>query len=307
MEQVAPGTALIDVEYLGERHYIACALLQGDSGATIIDPGPAVSLPGLERGLDEAGLSLAELDAVLLTHIHLDHAGATGTIVRRNPQVRVFVHERGARHMIDPSRLLRSAGRLYGDRMDSLWGEFLAVPEGNVEALSGGERLRLAGRDLEVAYTPGHASHHVSYMDSGTGIAFVGDTAGIRIANEPFVLPVTPPPDIDLESWSGSLERIEAWRLERLFVTHFGPGENVPEHLERFRDGLHQWSDSVRASLEGGGDDADRAATFDRQVGEDLDRQLPVGTVRLYRQGAPIEMSWYGLARYWRKRWEEEK
>ncbi len=210
MREAAFDTRIIDVEYLGKRQFIACALLEGN-GPAIVDPGPTVSFAKLEEGLRRAGISIDDLETVLLTHIHLDHAGATGTIVQRNPRIEVCVHERGARHMIDPSRLLASAELLYGDQMDTMWGEFLAVPEDNVRVLSGGETLEVAGRRVEVAYTPGHASHHVSYLDTSTGTAFVGDTAGIRIANLPLVQPVTPPPDIDLEGWDESIQKIEAW------------------------------------------------------------------------------------------------
>jgi glyoxylase-like metal-dependent hydrolase (beta-lactamase superfamily II) len=295
----------IDVEYRGSRRYIACCLLEGED-PVIVDPGPAVSLATLEAGLADAGLTLDDLAGILLTHIHLDHAGATGTIVARNPRVRVYVHERGARHMIDPERLLRSAQRLYGDEMDALWGEFLAVPGGNVQALAGGETLELAGRRIEVAYTPGHASHHVSYLDTAGGTAFVGDTAGIRIANNPFVLPVTPPPDIDLEIWEPSLRKIEAWRPERLYVTHFGAAEGVDEHLAQFRRRLHRWAESVRRGLASEQTDEQCVAAFTADVVAQLQADLPADIVPLYQQGGAPEMSWQGLARYWNKRSENE-
>lgn len=301
MDRVADGTGLIDVEYLGGHRYIGCALLE-DHRPAIIDPGPAVSLPSLERGLEEAGLGLGDLDAILLTHIHLDHAGATGTLVQRNPKLRVHVHERGAGHLADPSRLLSSARRLYGEEMDRLWGEFLAVPEENLRPLSGGEVLEVAGRDLEVAYTPGHAAHHVGYFDPTTRLAFVGDTAGVRIAGVNFVLPVTPPPDIDLEAWDESQRQIEAWHPERLFVTHFGPGDHAQAHLAEHRERLSRWADSVRRGLDGEESEDEAIARFLREVDEELDKHLTPEQAELYRQGGAPEMSWHGLARYWRKR-----
>jgi len=299
------GMRTIDVEYLGSMRYIACCLLEG-AGPVIIDPGPTVSLAALEAGLGKAGLTLDDLAGILLTHIHLDHAGATGTIIARNPRARVYVHERGARHMVNPERLLSSAQRLYGDEMDTLWGEFRAVPEGNVRALAGGETLELAGRRIEVAYTPGHASHHVSYLDTTSGMAFVGDTAGIRIANNPFVLPVTPPPDIDLEVWETSLRKIEAWRPERLYVTHFGAAEGVDEHLAQFRRRLHRWAESVRRGLASGDTDEQCIAAFTDDVIAQLQADLPADIVPLYQQGGAPGMSWEGLARYWSKRRESE-
>ena len=305
MREAASDIRIIDVEYLGRQQFIACALLEGD-GPAIIDPGPTVSLAKLEEGLGRAGISIDDLETVLLTHIHLDHAGATGTIVKRNPRIKVCVHERGARHMIDPSRLLASAELLYGDEMEAMWGDFLAVPQDNVVALSGGETLELAGRRMEVAYTPGHAAHHVSYLDTSTGTAFVGDTAGIRIANMPLVLPVTPPPDIDLEGWDESLRKIEAWTPERLFVTHFGPAEGVDDHLAEFRSGLHDWAQQVRNDLETGADQERSIDEFTDSVVELLEQGLPADHVALYQQGGAPEMSWLGLARYWRKKWETD-
>lgn len=295
----------IDVDYLGRGQYIACCLLEGDA-PVIIDPGPSVSLRKLEAGLSGAGLTLDDLAGVLLTHIHLDHAGAVGTIVKRNPRIDVYVHERGARHMVDPEQLLSSAERLYGDRMDELWGEFLAVPADNVRALSGGETLEFSGRRIEVAYTPGHASHHVSYVDLSTGTAFVGDTAGIRIAGNPFVLPVTPPPDIDLEIWETSLQKIEAWSPERLFVTHFGVAEGVGEHLQRFRASLRAWATTVRDGLASDRTDEECVEAFTAGVIAELEKRLPEEMIPLYQLGGAPRMSWHGLARYWKKKSEAE-
>ena len=283
--------------------YIACCLLEGDVPA-IIDPGPTVSLGKLEEGLSTAGLTIDDLGAVLLTHVHLDHAGATGTIVERNPRITVYVHEKGAPHMIDPGRLLTSAERLYGDQMDVLWGDFLAVPESNVRTLAGRETLEIAGRRLDVAYTPGHAVHHVSFLDTSTGTAYVGDTAGIRIANEPLVLPVTPPPDIDLEIWETSLQKIEAWSPQRLFVTHFGQADDVGWHLDRFRAHLEEWATTVRHGVESGAPDELCVEEFAAAVDSRLNESLSDDKVPLYQQGGAPWMSWHGLARYWRKKSE---
>ncbi len=290
----------IDVDYLGRSQYIACCLLEGDA-PVIIDPGPSVSLSTLEAGLSRAGLSLDDLAGVLLTHIHLDHAGGVGSIVKRNPRIDVYVHERGAHHLVDPERLLSSAERLYGGRMEELWGDVLAVPTDNVRRLSGGETLDFAGRRIEVAYTPGHASHHVSYLDLSTDTAFVGDTAGIRIAGDPFVLPVTPPPDIDLELWEISLRKIEAWNPERLFVTHFGVADGVEEHLRRFRRGLHDWATVVRDGLASNRTDEECIEAFTSGVTAELEERLPEKTIPLYQLGGAPNMSWHGLARYWKK------
>ena len=301
MTKILINTRVIDVEYLGMSQYIACCLLEGN-GPAIIDPGPTVSLGKLEEGLRHAGLSLDDLGSVLLTHIHLDHAGATGTIVKRNPRIKVYVHQKGAPHMIDPQRLLTSAERLYGEQMDVLWGDFLAVPEENIQVLSGGESLEVADRRLQVAYTPGHAAHHVSFLDTSTGTAFVGDTAGIRIANDPFVLPVTPPPDIDLEIWESSLQKIEAWKPERLFVTHFGQADGVEGHLGRFREHLDEWATAVRLGIESNATDEQCLEEFTASVDSRLNESLSANKVPLYQQGGAPWMSWPGLARYWRNK-----
>ncbi len=302
MENIAPKTTLIDVEYLGNPRVIAACLVEGQGSVAIVDPGPASALATLRKKLDQLGPGVKGLDTILLTHIHLDHAGATGTLVRENPRIRVYVHERGAPHMIDPAKLLDSARRLYGDEMERLWGEFLPVPAENVHALAGGERLCAAGRQLEVVYTPGHASHHVSYFDTDSGLAFIGDTAGIRVANARTILPITPPPDIDLEGWAKSWEQIQVRRPDRLFLTHFGPADQVREHLAELRERLEEWSVAVRESLKNGQDDAQRAAQFAEHVTTKLKGYLSERDANRYVKGAAVELCWYGLARYWRKR-----
>ncbi len=195
---------VLDTDWTGRPRSIAASLLLGNGQAALVDPGPASTLETLREKLRVHGLGVADLDAVLLTHIHLDHAGTAGSLVRENPRLAVYVHRNGAAHMADPAKLLTSAGRLYGDNLYRLFGDFLAVPAENLRILDGGEILALGGRKLEVVCTPGHASHHVSFMDATEGVAFVGDTTGMRIQVDGFVLPVTPPPDIDLEIWEGS-------------------------------------------------------------------------------------------------------
>ena len=171
----------IDLQFRGSPRVIATALLDGPGGLTLIDPGPTSCLPALEAGLRGRGLTLRDVRTLLLTHIHLDHAGATGTILERVPNIRVYVHERGAPHMIDPAKLLASATRLHGDRMEALWGAFQPVPASQITALAGGERLDMGGTSIRVAYTPGHAKHHVSYLDERSGMAYVGDTGGVHV------------------------------------------------------------------------------------------------------------------------------
>src|SRR5713226_9003550 len=201
---------LLDVNWTGRAQSIAAALLESDGQRAIVDPGPGSTLATLRERLRSRGIGVADLDAILLTHIHLDHAGATGSLVRENPRLAVYVHELGAPHMRDPSKLLASAARLWPDTLHQLFGETLPVPQENIRILEGGETLTLGARKIDVLYTPGHASHHVSYLDAGEGIAFVGDTTGIRIDNHAFILPATPPPDISLEIWEHSFAAILA-------------------------------------------------------------------------------------------------
>jgi glyoxylase-like metal-dependent hydrolase (beta-lactamase superfamily II) len=299
--EIAPRIHLIDVEYLGQRQAIAACALETDDGVAIIDPGPASSLAGLERGLGDAGFSLDDVSALLLTHIHLDHAGATGTLVRDHPSLRVHVHARGAPHLIDPSRLMASALRIYGDSLGRLFGEFLPVPAERINVLDGDETLDVAGRLVRVKYAPGHAWHHVAYLDEETGTAFLGDTAGERFAPSRHVLPVTPPPDIDMEAWRETIRRIREWRAASLVVTHFGAFDDVSDHLDALERGLEDWAERVRRSLRNGADDDECATRFAEEVSADLAQDVEPQVVAHYMSGG-IRDSWFGLARYWRKR-----
>jgi glyoxylase-like metal-dependent hydrolase (beta-lactamase superfamily II) len=293
---------VIDHEYGGVKEIIATLALDGEGGYALVDPGPSVTLPTLRAKLLALGIPISEVSTLLLTHIHLDHAGATGSLVKENPRIQVYVHERGAPHLADPSKLLSSAKRLYGDAMDRMWGEFLAVPAENLHILKGGERLRVGSRMIEVLYTPGHASHHVSFFDTSDGTAFVGDTAGLRLSNRPLVSPVTPPPDIDLELWDASMRQIEARSPERLYLTHFGFADRVDWHFAELRRRHHVWAERVRESLDGTADDSDRMAAFVLSAINDFRGVLPAEECVPYERVAGLELSWQGLARYWRKK-----
>ena len=299
---LAPGIGYVDLNFLGRPHAIATAAISSAGEIALVDPGPTSCLDALEEGLHAQGIRLTDVTHLLLTHIHLDHAGATGTIVKRHSRIQVLVHERGARHLIAPEKLLASATQLYGDDMDRLWGEFLAVPAENVRVLTGGERLSLAGRTFEIAYTPGHASHHVSYFDGSSGVAFVGDTAGICIDGG-YILPPTPPPDIDIEAWHESARRIEAWQPRTLFLTHFAASPIPPAtHLQTLLENLHTTAEIARATLSDEGTDDERRVRFVEQVRRELRRQMTDAQMGSYGVAAPFDMLWLGLARYWRKK-----
>jgi glyoxylase-like metal-dependent hydrolase (beta-lactamase superfamily II) len=290
----------IDLQFRGSPRVIATALLNGPDGLTLIDPGPTSCLPALEAGLRDRGLSLREVRTLLLTHVHLDHAGATGTIVERVPNIRVYVHERGAMHMIDPEKLLASVTRLYGDQMEAIWGAFQPVPASQVTALAGGERLEAGGTSIRVAYTPGHAKHHVSFLDERSGMAYVGDTGGLRIAGD-YLLAPTPPPDIDIEAWQESLDLIDAWRPVSLFLTHFGPITPARAHLARFRTTLTQQAEAVRLALQEDGTEEAKIRAFVDRMRAAAREALPEQEATATELAAPFEQLWQGLARYWQK------
>lgn len=302
METLARGMTYADLDFLGSERVIATAVIEGGGGVALVDPGPTTCLETLRAALRKQGIAVNDITAILLTHIHLDHAGATGSLLKENPAIKVFVHERGAQHLIDPSKLLVSAGRLYGDDMDRLWGTVLPVPASRVHGLVGGECVAAGDREFEVAAIPGHASHHAGYFDRSSGIAFVGDTAGVRTGNHLLAMPPTPPPDIDPDAWKTSVALIRAWRPSTLFVTHFGPHEDVDAHLDSLLEHLAAMSGMVRRSLEGDRSDGERMEAFAAEMRIHLQRYLPTPDTARYDSAAPLEMCWLGLARYWRRR-----
>ena len=268
----------IDVHHLGNPLVICC--FQQDD--VIVDPGPESSHSTLLEALE------APPQRILLTHIHFDHAGATGALVRRWPDVEVWVHERGAPHLVDPSRLTASATRLYGDDMKRLWGEVLAVPEANLRVLTGGESIG----PWRVEYTPGHASHHVSYLHEPTGTAFVGDVGGVRVEGGP-IIPPTPPPDIDVELWHQSLETVAAWQPARLAVTHFGAYDDVASHIATMHEALDRWA---ALALE-----TDQQSYAAAMVAE-MERAPDATATQAFLQAMPPDTLWPGLDRYWSKK-----
>jgi glyoxylase-like metal-dependent hydrolase (beta-lactamase superfamily II) len=260
------------------------------AGEALIDPGPSSCLDTLLAALGDE-----RPRALLLTHIHLDHAGATGALLERWPDLEVYVHEVGAPHLIDPSRLLASASRLYDD-MERRWGPVAPVPEDRVRVLRGGETVAVGEDRFAVAATPGHASHHVCYLHEESGRAFTGDMAGVRVPGSEFTLVPTPPPEIDVEAWGESLDKLDAWAPSALGLTHFGAvDDGIPEQLERVREGLARWSELARS------------ATQDEFVGtlrEAMAAAVGEADAASLAQAAVPEQLYQGLERYWRKRAE---
>jgi glyoxylase-like metal-dependent hydrolase (beta-lactamase superfamily II) len=297
------GTSIIDLNFLGVREAVGLYLLEGNSELALVDCGPSSCLPSLRNFLAARGLTLAGISALLLTHIHFDHAGATGTLVKENPNLKVYVHELGARHLKDPSRLLNSATRLYGDALQKMFGEFLPVPQENIHELIGGESIRAAGRKIEVAYTPGHASHHLSYFDQSTGAAFTGDTTGMRLPGYKTVAPLTPPPDIDLAAFTESFAEIERRKPTQLLLPHFGAYNNVGEHLDATREALYSWTERTWTIMKNNPEESARIEKFTARAEEEFRAQLPnEEIIARYNAVAMPQLSWRGLERYWRKR-----
>jgi glyoxylase-like metal-dependent hydrolase (beta-lactamase superfamily II) len=292
----------LDDLWMGRPRSIATALLESDGHRTIVDPGPGSTLETLRQGLRSRSISVSDLDAVLLTHIHLDHAGATGALVGENPRLAVYVHTNGAPHMIDPSKLLASAQRLWPNDLQRLFGETLPVPAENLHIVEGGETLTLGSRQVEVVYTPGHASHHVSYFDKAEGVAFVGDTAGVRIEGNAFAMPATPPPDIDLGIWDTSFAAILERKPARLFLTHFGYSDNPSEHILHFRERLHRWVTLTAEILRTAASDSAAMDAFMAATYAEISEHLPADEADHYAFSAGLNLSFLGLARYLRKR-----
>jgi glyoxylase-like metal-dependent hydrolase (beta-lactamase superfamily II) len=267
---------------------VACYLLETEDGPALFDCGPTSTIPHLKAGLAEHGLDLSDVRHLLLSHIHLDHAGAAGVLVRQSPWLQVHVSEVGAPHLIDPTKLDGSARRLYGDAFDELWGELAAIPEENVHVV--GERVV----GLECFPTTGHATHHVSYL-APDGTLYAGDAAGVRLQGGRFVMPPCPPPEFDLEAWERTIREIERRAPSQLALIHFGVAEDVMDHLAALRETLGRWSERVEDGMD--------EATFIAAARHDASQTDP-GLVDEYERAGPYWHHFRGIARYWTKKRE---
>jgi glyoxylase-like metal-dependent hydrolase (beta-lactamase superfamily II) len=286
--QAVSGPDLIDLHHQTDR-VVGCYLLETDDGLALHDCGPTTCLPVLKAALAERGLALTDVRHLLLSHIHLDHAGAAGTIVREHPNLRVHVSEIGEPHVVDPARLETSARRLYGEAFDILWGELAPVPQENVEVV-GDDVL-----GLECFPSPGHASHHVCYLHSD-GTLYAGDAAGVRIQPGRHVMPVCPPPDCDVEAWFQTFAEIERRRPERLALIHFGVAESPSEHLALARAGLATWSERGRDGLD--------QEAWVAAARRDLEDRVGEVEADHWERAAPLWQSYLGMKRYWDKKAE---
>jgi len=272
----------------GDDRRIGAYLVETDDGLALQDCGPSSCVPALHDALAARGVELGDVAHLLLSHIHLDHAGAAGVLVREHPGLTVHISELGAPHLVDPTRLEASARRLYGDAFDLLWGELAPVPEANISVV-GDEAVGLA-----VFPTPGHAAHHVSYLhDDGT--LYSGDAAGVRVAPGRFVFPPTPPPEIDLVAWGRTLDEIERRTPARLALTHFGVFDDAQRHLQALRETMNAWADRVAHGMD--------EPTFVAAARADVLASDP-DEADAYDRAAPYWHCFLGLERYWRKRAE---
>lgn len=307
-QQLADDLWLLDTLYQGEPGVIGSYLLTGAAGPALIDVGSAANLDTLLAAIAAAGVEPRAIRHIVLTHIHLDHAGAAGPLLQVCPEARVYVHAIGAPHLVDPSKLIASAGRIYGDQMHRLWGTMMPVPADRIVRLEEGDRLTVGDRTLQALYTPGHAIHHIAYHDAAHGAVFAGDVAGVRLQGVPLVRPPTPPPDLSLEDWYVSIERLQGLDPHVLYLAHFGPVTDVAAHLRELRDRLAEWGEAMLGGMRAGLDEDALTATLAELSAGDLARAagdaLPE-VRRRYELAANYRMSAQGYVRYFTKRHPE--
>lgn len=304
VQQLDRGIFIIDHDFLGVPGVIASFLLTGeDDDLTLIESGPTTTIETLLAGVRAAGFEPEQIHQLAVTHIHLDHAGSAGVLLRRFPQMRLLVHRLGAPHMIEPAKLLASATRIYGEDMDRLWGEFAPVPAERVDILDDGSTFRAGGRELTAYDTPGHATHHMAYFDPASGDLFTGDVGGVRLDRADYVRPPTVPPEFDREAWRASVGRLRALRPRRVCPTHFGAFDDPDWHFDDLLLRLGNWTGWVEAKLEQG---VEVAAIKDelRRRG-DAEIIAATGAADLlvpYEVATAYGMTVDGMARYFRKR-----
>jgi glyoxylase-like metal-dependent hydrolase (beta-lactamase superfamily II) len=301
--QLSPGTWQISHPFLAEHGIVGSYLLAGANDLVIIDPGPGSMQESLLASIREAGFDPRDVTHILATHIHLDHAGATGSLVRQLPNAQVHVHGKGAPHLLDTTKVVASASRIYGERMQMLWGEIESTPYERLHVIEHGDVLTIAGRRLEVHYTPGHALHHVTFFDANSGEAFVGDVAGVRLQDVDYVRPPTPPPDIDLEAWSESMNLVKGLRPGVLYIGHFGAIRAIDQHFERLHEKLYAWGDLVLGAMRNGKDEAEIITMLIEHTQPELERAAgnPHALLR-YEIATNYPMTVQGYMRYWRKK-----
>lgn len=288
----------LDLNFQGIPKTIASYLIPHNLGVILIESGPGSTLPELEKGLAKNGFAFSDVTDVLLTHIHLDHAGAAGWLARQGAQI--YVHEVGAPHMLNPEKLIKSATRIYGERMDSLWGAFLPVPEEKLTILSGDGKIDIHGLPFQYLDTPGHAFHHLAYVFENT--CFSGDVGGVRLPGPPFLRLPTPPPEFHIESWRESITKLKVQNFSRIAPTHFGIFEDTGWHLnvlEQTLNDVEQWM--VATLPETPSREALRAPFADWEYTRCENAGLDPDSLHAYSLAMPLGMGADGIWRYWDK------
>ncbi|HET8521655.1 MAG TPA: MBL fold metallo-hydrolase [Thermomicrobiales bacterium] len=298
--QLDQGLWIIDLGFKTREGVIGSFLLAGDDEVALIETGPATTLPALRAGIRAAGFAPADVSKVLVTHIHIDHAGASGVLARENPDLKVFVHPLGAPHLIDPTKLLISAGRIYGDRMEELWGEVPPVPADQVVPLADGETLSVAGRPIAAIFTPGHATHHVAFWNPDTGALFTGDAAGVRMPGTDLVAATVPPPDLDREAWIESTRRMQDLHPRRIYPTHFGAFDDAEAHLAQIIPNLDEALAVAKDVLESGAGNDELTRRLHELMASRLG-DVPEDVLINLEWATPSYMSTLGLTRFLEK------
>ena len=304
--QISPNTWQISHPFLGENEIIGSYLLAGQMELAVIDPGPGSMVESLLASIREAGFDPQEVTHILATHVHLDHAGAAGTLVRKMPRAQVYVHSKGAPHLLDTTKVVASASRIFGERFKLLWGESESTPQERLNIIEGGDILNIAGRRLEVHYTPGHAVHHVVFFDAHSGQLFTGDVAGVRLQGVDYVRPPTPPPDLDLEAWSDSINLVKSLRPDVLYIGHFGAVKNISEHFDRLREKLYSWGEFVLGAMRDGKNEAEIISMLVEQTKPELLRvSHDPHAIERFEIATNYPMTVQGYMRYWLKKHPE--
>jgi glyoxylase-like metal-dependent hydrolase (beta-lactamase superfamily II) len=303
----ASGLTGIDTRMAG-RTKVTSAYLVSAHEPALVETGPTTSSDAVVAGLESLGLGPEDLAHIVVTHIHLDHAGGVGRLAARFPQATVWVHERGARHLVDPTKLVASAARVYGERrMHELFGPVDAVPQQRVRSIDDGDSVALGDRKLEVMYTPGHASHHVSLVDSQTGALFTGDALGIHLPDVRVLRPATPPPDVDVEAGVESIERIRKRAETFLMFSHFGAVREVDELCDLAAKRLRAWADIVRDAMDETDDMERITEVLSSRTAKEFDEAPPGADIERYEVLSGMKMNAAGLVRYWQKRAEQRE
>ncbi len=305
--QLRAGTWQISHPFQGEPEIVGSYLIAGANELAIVDPGPESMMDSLLASIREAGFEPRDVTHILATHVHLDHSGGVGSLVRHTPRAQVYAHGLGAPHLLDTTKVVASATRIYGDRMKSLWGKIEPVSADRLHVIEDGDTLNVAGRRLAVYYTPGHAIHHVIFFDADSGELFAGDTAGVILPGVDYVRPPTPPPDLDLEAWSKSINLLKRLQPAVLYIGHFGAVETVTSQLERLHDKLYAWGDFVLSAMRNGKEEAEIIEMLIEHARPELLQAAhgDPGVFPRYEIATNYPMTVQGYMRYWRKKHPE--